>query len=327
MTSDALSRPVERVAARRIVALDVARGAAIAAMVVYHTAFDLSVNRLIPLDIVDDLYWTIFARLIAGSFLAIVGISLVLATASGFRPAAYFRRLALVAAGAAAVSLATWWFDADTFVYFGILHEIALASVLALPFLLLPPWAVAVAAVAVFAAPYVLTNPVFDAPALGFLGLSTEPGPSVDFVPVFPWFGVVLAGIIAGRVVIRMRDQLERWQPENQLARATAFAGRWSLAIYLVHQPVIYGLVILAANVLPPDRAVVGANYTAECRAACTTEGGGTEMSCAKLCDCVFDGLWGTDLLGTNALGELTDEQSRRFGAIIDQCRKANLAD
>ena len=301
----------------RLVALDVARGVAIAAMVVYHTAFDLSVNRLIPVDVVDDLAWTLFAHLIAGSFLLIVGISLVLATRSGFRAAPFLKRLGLIVAGAAAVSLATWWFEPDSFVYFGILHEIALASVLALAFLRLPSWLVVVAAAAVLAAPHFLASSFFDTPALWWVGLSTEVGPTVDYVPVFPWFGAVLLGIVAGRMVLRFAAPIGRWQPTARLARWTATAGRWSLAIYLVHQPLIVGLVMLAANVLPPDRAVEGANYRAECHAACTAEGGEAAY-CTPLCACVFDGIWGTDLLAARAF---SDEQLARFQGIVDQCR------
>jgi uncharacterized membrane protein len=126
----------------RIAALDVIRGVAILAMIVYHAAFDLRAAQLIGVDVVNDLGWKIFARLIAGTFLVMVGVNLVLATRRGFRLQPYLRRLALVAGGAVAVTLATWWSQPQTFVFFGILHQIALASVLALPFLRLPSWLV-----------------------------------------------------------------------------------------------------------------------------------------------------------------------------------------
>ena len=67
----------------RLAAIDAVRGAAIAAMVVYHTAFDLSVRRLIPVDVTSNPGWVVFARLIAGTFLALVGVGLVLATRRG----------------------------------------------------------------------------------------------------------------------------------------------------------------------------------------------------------------------------------------------------
>src|SRR5690606_29598688 len=64
----------------RLAVVDVARGVAILAMIVYHAAFDLSANRLIAVDVIASLPWKVFARSIAGTFLLVVGVSLVLAT-------------------------------------------------------------------------------------------------------------------------------------------------------------------------------------------------------------------------------------------------------
>ena len=303
----------------RLALLDLARGVAIAAMVVYHTAFDLSSNRLIPVDVVDSLPWTVFARLIAGSFLTIVGISLVLATRHGFDRWGYLKRLAFVAAGAAAVSAATYWFDASTFVYFGILHEIAVASILALPFLLAPSWLVAAAAIAVIAAPHVLTSPALDGPLFWVLGLAAEPRATVDYVPVLPWFGIVLAGIVVGRLLVRYGGHLWAIRPSGALARFTATAGRWSLVIYLLHQPLIVGIVSLAADVLPPNREIVRSNYTAECHAACLAEESAA-TDCTALCNCLFDGLWNTDLLTVRSYDDMTPAQTRRFQSLLGTC-------
>src|SRR5687768_2293055 len=93
----------------RIELVDLARGIALLAMFVYHFAYDLAHFRLIGVDVVNDPGWRAFARLIAGSFLAIVGFSLVLATRRGFNREAYLRRLVLVACAAALVSIVTWF--------------------------------------------------------------------------------------------------------------------------------------------------------------------------------------------------------------------------
>jgi uncharacterized membrane protein len=148
---------------RRIAAIDAIRGVSIVAMAIYHGAFDLSARSLIPVNVLAEPGWIVFARSIAGSFLVLVGIGLVLATRDGFRLQPYLRRLGLIAGSAGLVSLATWWVEPQEFVFFGILHEIALASVLALPFLWLPAWVVAPVAAAVVALPYVFTSPFFVA--------------------------------------------------------------------------------------------------------------------------------------------------------------------
>src|SRR5262249_15519786 len=144
--------------APRLAIVDLLRGAAILAMIVYHAAWDLTYFRLIPVDVGLDPGWRWFAHIIAGTFLGLVGISLVLATRNGFRLRPYLRRLGILVAAAAAVTLVTWRIFPDEFVYFGILHVIALSSIVALPFLGLPPLIIALAAAACFAAPVYLTS-------------------------------------------------------------------------------------------------------------------------------------------------------------------------
>jgi uncharacterized membrane protein len=293
-------------------------------MVVYHTAFDLYSDRLIATDVIDDLGWKALARITAGSFLLLVGIGLVLATQRGFEPHRYFRRLGLITGGAVLVSAATWWFDPATFVFFGILHEIALASVLSLPFLWLPSVVTLAAGVAVVALPFYFTDRLFDAPVLWWVGLSTQPPVTVDYVPVFPWFGVVLIGIVAGRLIVRHQAVVARFQPRNPIARAFAFGGRHTLLIYLVHQPLIVGALSLAVAVLPPpSKEVLRARFVGQCTAACS-EQGGTAPTCTTLCGCMFDGLYGTDLYAMKSFADMSAEQRARWNALIDSCQPPN---
>ena len=304
----------------RLAAVDLARGIAIVAMVVYHTAFDLSADRLIAIDIASDLRWKVFARLIAGTFLFLVGISLVLATRTGFNRGAFLRRLAFVAGGAVLVSIATWWFDPATFVFFGILHEITVASVLALPFLSLPSWLTVLVAAAAIAAPWFLANPFFDAPAFWWLGLSADPPVTVDYVPIFPWFGVVLAGIVGGRFLVAYGGVLWNWRPADAVSKALMTAGRWSLAIYLVHQPLIIAVLYVYAVLVPPSEAVVRAGFTEQCVAACSSDGRSAN-ECTSLCGCMFENLYGTDLFAMKSIAQMSPEQVERWDGVVDRCR------
>src|SRR5687768_1672935 len=81
----------------RLPLIDAARGAAILAMVVYHFSWDLRFFGFIAADVAGGLGWRVFARLIAGAFLFLVGVSLVLATQGGFDRARYLRRLGIIA--------------------------------------------------------------------------------------------------------------------------------------------------------------------------------------------------------------------------------------
>lgn len=302
----------------RVAAVDMARGAAILLMVVYHFAFDLSAFRLIATDVQSHLGWMIFARSIAGSFLFLVGVSLVLATGRGIDWAAFLRRLGLIAGGAALVSLGTWWYDPGSFVFFGILHEIAVASVLALPFLRLPSLAVAIAAALVLALPLVFSSPLFDWPPLWWVGLGTEPPVSVDYVPVFPWFGVVLAGILGGRSIAAHRERVARWRPDAVWARALSLAGRWSLLIYLVHQPLLIGAISLAAPLVPANEGVARANFMGQCTAACGEDR--EAASCQVFCGCMFDRLWGTELFAMTSFEQMTPAQRETFDGHFGAC-------
>jgi uncharacterized membrane protein len=312
----------------RIAALDLIRGVAILAMIVYHAAFDLRAAGLIGVDVVDDLGWKIFARLIAGTFLAMVGVNLVLATRHGFRLRPWLRRLALIAGGAVAVSLVTWWTAPQTFVFFGILHQIAVASVLALLFLRLPSWLVAVAAAVVIGLPFVFAAPAFNHPALLWVGLATRTPLSVDYVPVFPWFGVVLAGIVAGRLLVAHAGDsgFARWLPGNRVAGWIIFAGRWSLLIYLIHQPILVGLVTLVSPFVGQNEDAVRSGFMNQCVPVCRTSAR-DEATCNAFCGCMFSGLYGSDLFTVQSVELMTPDQHRRWEGIVEQCLTVTIPD
>jgi len=307
----------------RIAAIDLIRGVALAGMVVYHFSYDLAADRLISANVVDEFGWKLFARAVAGTFLALVGVNLVLANRHGLKPRPFLKRLALIAGGAALVTLATWWFEPGAFVFFGILHEIAVASVLAVPFLKAPPWLTAVVAAAVIALPQFFASPLFDTPALWWVGLSTAPPVTVDYVPVFPFFGVVLAGVVVGRLLLAYGGDsaFARWRPSSGPERLVILAGRWSLLIYLVHQPILVGALMLATPWLPANEAAVRRDFTAECAAVCTTNG--DAAYCTALCGCLFENLHGTDLFNVASLEAMTPDQRQRWDAIVGQCRDA----
>jgi uncharacterized membrane protein len=235
----------------RVPAIDAARGVALCGMACFHIAWDLGVFGLIALDVAADPGWLLFARLVAGSFLALSGVSLSLATRDRLRPGHYMARVGRIAAAAALVSLASWWFDPAGFIIFGILHCMALSTVLALPLLFAPTWVVAALAGVMLVGAAWLRDAAFNDTAWLFLGLATKVPRSADYIPLFPWFGVVLLGMLAGRWLLRDPDGgLWRWRARAPAWRVLAWAGRHSLAIYLLHQPILIGLLMAATTLL-----------------------------------------------------------------------------
>ncbi|MCU0853566.1 MAG: DUF1624 domain-containing protein [Rhodobacteraceae bacterium] len=230
----------------RIVALDVARTAALVGMGVFHFTWDLEFFGYVTPGTTLQGGWAIFARLVASSFLFLVGVSLVLAHGNGIRWPGFLRRLAMIAGAAALITAATAYAVPHAFIFFGMLHSIAVASVLGLAFLRAPLWLILAAALAVWSLPDLAGSPAFDTRWLAWTGLAATPPASFDFVPVTPWFAATLLGI----AVARLAEDTGLWtrlraQEPGPFLRAAAWPGRHSLAVYLLHQPVLLGLLWL----------------------------------------------------------------------------------
>ncbi|MBT4020594.1 MAG: DUF1624 domain-containing protein, partial [Alphaproteobacteria bacterium] len=225
----------------RYATIDMVRGVAILLMIVYHFSWDLTFFGLADFRIFTNPWWIWFANIIVMMILWVMGVSQVLARKRKFDVRVFGRRFAMIAASAAAVSLATWWIDPATYVFFGILHHIVLASLVMIVAVRLPSAVLVAAGVFALAAPHLLTHPVLSVDWMLWLGLSPRPAPSVDYVPLLPWIALPLAGGLSGRWLFA-RDRaafIRDWQPTSMLPRIVMYCGRHSLAIYLVHQPVL----------------------------------------------------------------------------------------
>ena len=226
----------------RAQAIDVARGAALGAMIVYHACWFATDATLVTLDL-HALGWHLFQRSIAASFFLLVGVSLALARPT---PAKAAGRIARIAACALLVTATSVVLDPERAVTFGILHNIAVSSLLALPALRLGVWNVLVGTVLVVLGT-VVSLP--GHPLLDWTGLGGEPAPAFDFQPLLPWLGVVLWGAALGRVLLGPSGEpVLAWHSESVLARGLAFLGRHSLLVYMAHVPVLLGIAAVLAR-------------------------------------------------------------------------------
>jgi uncharacterized membrane protein len=315
------------VASQRWDAIDIARGLAIVAMIGYHFTWDLSFLRLIATNIVAEPAWQWFARSIAGSFLVLAGIGLALAHAQGFRRRSFLRRLVRVGGAALAVTLVTYFAFPESYIFFGVLHCIALSSVLALPFLLAPAFLTAAAAIFCVAAPWLFTDPTFDRPLLDWLGLGSANPVTNDYVPIFPWFGLVLAGVILGKAMLRSKEtlQLARWRADGALSRAVAWAGRRSLPIYLLHQPILLALLYGVLQVTGPDPVAEARPFMTECQVRCVAANG-NQAVCRATCSCVVDRLKSDGLWPDVLADRISPSDRMRVSEVAQQCLAASPA-
>jgi uncharacterized membrane protein len=224
----------------RIRAIDAMRGTAICLMIVYHAAFDLNWFHIINADFNHDRFWLASRDLIVSSFLLLVGVSLVLAHRAGNSPRQFWRRIALVGACALLVTVGSYVTFPKTFITFGILHCIVVSSILGWPLVRFPRTALIVG-IALIVVGATIGVPLFDRGWLNWVGLMTYRPATEDYVPLLPWFGVVLVGISLGWWLLERRKQaLQRISCASP--RWLTWLGRHSLLVYMVHQPIMVGV-------------------------------------------------------------------------------------
>lgn len=290
-------------------ALDAARGLAVLAMILFHLIWDLAHFGYVA----EGLPWTtpvkMFGHAIAFSFLFIAGVALALAHRDAIHWRDFWRRFAIIAGAAALVTIGTYVTFPSAYVFFGILHCIAAASLAAIPFLR-APWPVTAIMGALFlAAPEFLTAPIFNKDWLLWLGLSTTEPLTQDWRPFLPWAGALLLGVAAGKY-FRAPVASSRWQSP----RALNFLGRHSLIIYLAHQPLLFAFFTALVFVAPPQESAE--SFVASCETRCIANGG-VSAFCREACLCTV-----REAIRTNTLaGSRYDaERSRRLSAIANRC-------
>lgn len=309
----------------RIGILDTARGIALLAMASYHCTWDFEYFGYLESGTAETGWLKFYARAIASTFLFLAGVSLVLANSPEIRWQSYFKRLGMIVVAAVAISIVTFIGMRDEWIFFGILHSIAAASIIGLLFLRLPAFATLLVAVLLATgividnviAPFSLHSSLFDAPWLYWVGLSESLPRSNDYVPVFPWLTPFLFGLGIAQLAISfgwLRPLAKLGPGRNLIARA----GRHSLIFYLVHQPLLFGLVYLLSLVAPPALPDPAVGYIRQCEASCTQSG--SEAMCRSFCKCTLDQLQAQNLFSPLNSGAIKADSDERINRIALQC-------
>lgn len=233
--------------------LDQARGLALVAMIIYHALWDGFQFGLLIWTPERDQAMRLAAQIIAGSFLTISGLSLALSSAASeiplIRRRSFWKRTGIVAGAAVLVSAASFIALPQAPIYFGILHHIAFASVIVACVATQHPFLAAALAALVVVIKASIALPALNHPSTIWLGLGTEVPVTADWVPVFPWLAAGLLGFAIGKHMLipwlqsrpPSPQQTQNPRPRDPLT----WMGRRSLVIYLIHQPVLIGLIYL----------------------------------------------------------------------------------
>jgi uncharacterized membrane protein len=240
----------------RFVELDLLRGFAILGMIFLHVLWDLDYFGFVPLN--QQIYQ--FQKVVPTLFFLLVGICLVVSYNRKIIKPSYdqktynhhciLRGLKIFSLGMILTTV-TLLFMSDRPIFFGVLHCIGFCIILSALFLKMKPAhtfliGVIVTLVGLVMTMYPVGNPTLVHLAAGMHQTNVY-SYTIDYFPIFPWFGICLVGIALGHWLYKDNKRRFRMPDLSKYKPVSAFSwlGQHSLAIYLLHQPIIAGVLFL----------------------------------------------------------------------------------
>src|SRR5438105_11861221 len=198
--------------ARRYETLDTLRGAAIVWMTAFHFCFDLNYFHWLHQNFYDDPLWTWQRTAIVSLFLFCAGAGQAVAVREAQSWGRFWRRWVQVAGCALLVTAGSYWMFPRSFIYFGVLHGIAVMLVVVRATAGWGRWLWLAGALALAMKPLAAWAHLrwpdlgfLDLPAWNWLGLIGRKPVTEDYVPVFPWLGMMWCGMAAGHWLVDRR--------------------------------------------------------------------------------------------------------------------------
>ena len=230
---------------KRLVGLDVFRGWAIVMMIIFHFAYDLAFFRMVDFSVVHDPFWVYFRYVIVSIFLVSVGVSLGIVHTPRIRWDKVRRRAMILGGASVVVTVATYIQAPHAWVFFGILHLIFVASFVGLLFVRVPRLALLAAGLILWGS---YTGWLTGLQHQFFLAVYHPlhlPHRTEDLARFFPWMAAVLIGIGAyGTGWYRPFFSTPFLAAQTRANTVLAFLGRHALVIYLIHLPLLFGIVM-----------------------------------------------------------------------------------
>lgn len=226
----------------RVWELDFFRGICIVGVVIVHIVFDL--QYFMGIEINTPLLFNIIQKYGSLLFILLSGICVTLGHRS-------IKRGLIVFACGILISVVTFFVTGSEtdMVWFGILHLLGICMLLYPLLKKLPGPAMFFLALAIILTGGWFRTFTVSVKFLFPLGLVSPSFGSGDFFPIFPNLGYFMIGILLGRTVYSEKKTLfPKVRTSNSIIRAFSFLGRHSLWIYLGHQPVVYGIILLVTG-------------------------------------------------------------------------------
>ena len=256
-------------ASPRYAAIDMLRGLAMVWMTLFHFSFDLQHFGYLQANFYDDPFWTLQRMAIVSLFVFCAGLGQAVAVQQGQSWGRFWRRWGQIALCALLVSAGSYAMFPNGYIYFGILHGMAVMLIVVRMLTAANPrsswiwWPLAGVALLL---PWLAVQCHALWPGLDFLnarwwnwlGLISRKPITEDYAPLFPWLGVMCIGLATGQWLLRQHARaLERASTALSRGavgvplRGLVLLGRWSLSYYMLHQPVLIGVSGLLAWLHP----------------------------------------------------------------------------
>lgn len=223
--------------------IDALRGVVFLNMLVYHVVLFSAQYNLFNNPLVGTVVWSVYQKLIAGSFFFLVGVSLYLSRSRGLKLKKVLIRTVQLLGAALIVTITSVFLYPNAVIIFGILHAIALFYLLGLFYLryqCLYPLSFFLGLSIIIIAQF-YQHDLFNGVGFIWTGLGTKIPAAFDYQPFFPWFGVVLIGMSMGKIIEKYSKRTV--VKPNRWILSLTIIGQHTLFLYLVHAPVI--LVVL----------------------------------------------------------------------------------
>lgn len=232
--------------------LDIARGLAIVAMVVFHLVFDLWWSGWWQIDL-QWWGWQVLQIVAASLFLLLVGVGVYIrfqrVKAQGWSQLkiniALIKRAVEIGTWAVVITGVSWLWVPQLIIVFGVLHCIAVSMLIVIPILWMSEWRYWQVGLLILSGwsgviGWGLMRQRVGTWAGVWLGLRPETFVTLDYFPLFPWLGVVILGVLVGSILYPHGQR--RWPvfPNSPtMLQGLSWLGGHSLVVYLLHQPLI----------------------------------------------------------------------------------------